>query len=200
MYTTLNGCSMSDQQAEFDALMQQVLVGSDEAAAKLLREFEPVLLRAIRRRLDKRLRSKFDSIDFAQDVWASFFAQERAERQFSTAEKLLAFLTTVARNKVMDKSRQRMKLQKFNVKREQSLDDSTKFDRDALPGNQPTPSHIVMSQEEWSEFLRKQPPAHRHIFLLLRDGKSCAEIARELNLHPRYVQRVAERTMTGAPE
>lgn len=194
---------MSERPAdfEFDELMKQVIAGSDEAAAKLLREFEPVLLRAIRRRLDKRLRSKFDSIDFAQDVWASFFAGNGKKRQFDTAENLLAFLAAIARNKVRDKTRQRLKLQKYNVLREQSMDDSTTFDRDGVASDQPTPSYIVMSQEEWNEFLRKQRPAHRMIFVLLRDGRSCAEVAREMGISARYVQRVAEQcTTTGAAQ
>src|SRR5882724_4971958 len=58
---------------EFHDLMQKVLTGSQEAAQELFRDYEPYLLFAIRRKLDKRMRSKFDSADFAQDVWASFF-------------------------------------------------------------------------------------------------------------------------------
>src|SRR5262249_33295641 len=156
---------------------------------KLFHDYGPLLLRAIRKRLTKRIRSKFDSTDFAQDVWASFYARERDNCRFQSPEDLLAFLTKVAHNKVAEKTRQPLKLQKYNVTREQSMDDSTKFDRERLIGNQPTPSYIAMSQEEWNEFLRKQPLVYRRIFILLREGKTRAEIAEEIGISVRTVQR-----------
>ena len=177
--------------------MQQVVAGSDEAATKLFRHYEPLLIRAIRKRLTRRIRSKFDSIDFAQDVWASFFTEEQQRREFQTPEDLLAFLTRIAQNKVSDKTRQRLKLQKYDVSRELSMDDSKRFDRENLMGDQPTPSQIMMSQEEWTNFLRKQPLVHRRIFILLREGKSRSEIATELGINIRTVRRVADQVSPG---
>ncbi len=188
---------MAKSDEEFDALMQEVLSGSDAAAKELFRDYEPFLLRAIRRKLSKRIRPKFDSIDFAQDVWASFFAREPECRVFETSDDLVAFLTRLAQNKVIDAARQQFRAQKYNVNREQSLDDSTRFDKNWLRGADPTPSQIVMSQEEWQEFLRKQPLVYRRILILLREGKTPALVAQELNIHPRTVQRVAERFMPG---
>lgn len=188
---------MPDLQTDFQALMRQVIAGSEEAAALLLRNYEPILIRAIRKRLDKRLRSKFDSMDFAQDVWASFFADDNRQRNFQSPEELLAFLTRVAQFKVSDKNRQRTRLQKYDVNRELSMDDSTRFDRNNLPGDQPTPSQIVMSKEEWTEFLRKQPLVHRRIFILLREGKSAREIAAELDISAKTVRRVADQLTPG---
>lgn len=188
---------MAKSDEEFHALMQEVLAGSDAAAKELFRDYEPFLLRAIRRKLSKRIRPKFDSIDFTQDVWASFFAREPEHRVFETSDDLMAFLTRLAQNKVTDAARQQFRAQKYNVNREQSMDDSTRFDKDWLRGADPTPSQIVMSQEEWQEFLRKQPLVYRRILILLREGKTAAVIAQELNIHPRTVQRVAERFMPG---
>jgi DNA-binding NarL/FixJ family response regulator len=50
-----------------------------------------------------------------------------------------------------------------------------------------------MSQEEWKEFLRKQPLVYRRIFILLRDGRTHEQIAEELGLHRRTVDRVVLR-------
>lgn len=188
---------MQRSDEEFNALMQKVLAGSEEAAQELFRDYEPYLLHAIRRKLNKKIRPKFDSIDFAQDVWASFFAHAQDDRVFETPEDLVAFLTRLAQNKVIDVTRQQLKAKKRNVNREQSMDDSTRFNKESIQGNQPTPSQIVSSQEEWREFLRKQPLVYRRIFILLREGKSATEIAEELNIHPRTVHRVAERFVPG---
>ena len=63
------------------------------------------------------------------------------------------------------------------------MDDSTCFQKDRLTAAQPTPSQIVMSQEEWREFLRKQPLVYQRIFILLREGSTPDEIAEELKIH-----------------
>jgi RNA polymerase sigma factor (sigma-70 family) len=183
---------MSKLDEDFQALMQRVLAGSDEAARELFDGYAPYLLRAIRRRLSGRIRSKFDTQDFAQDVWASFFAESPQKRVFDTPEHLVAFLTRLAQNKVIDAVRQRAQAQKRDVSREQSID-SQRFDKEQLAANQATPSQIVMSKEEWRAFLGKQPPVHRRIFILLRTGKTPVEIAAELGVHPRTVRRIVDR-------
>ncbi len=188
---------MLKSDAEFNTLMQDVLNGSEAAAEELFRDYEPCLLRAIRLRLSRRIRSKFDSTDFVQEVWASFFAHEVEERIFDTPADLVAFLTRLAQNKVIDTTRQRLKTQKYDVTRERSLDDSKHFDKEGFAGNDPTPSQMVMSEEEWSEFLRKQPLVYRRIFSLLRQGKTAEEIALELHIHPRTVRRAMCRIVPG---
>ncbi|MBI1831005.1 MAG: sigma-70 family RNA polymerase sigma factor [Planctomycetes bacterium] len=188
---------MAKTHKQFHALMDRVLTGSEEAAAELFREYEPFLLHAIRRRLSKRIRSKFDSLDFAQDVWASFYSRFPAKVSFQSAEELFTFLTTLARNKVIDAYRQRTTTEQYDVEREQSLDDSSRFDKDGLPGNQPTPSQILMTHEEWTEFLRKQPLVYRHVFVLLRDGKSYGAIGKVLGISARTVARIVISRLPG---
>ena len=175
--------------AKFNALMERVLSGSQSAAEELFRDYEPYLLKAIRRRLTKWLRPKFDSLDFAQDVWASFFAEKPGDRVFRNPDELVKFLTELARNKVVDAARQ-VNTKKHNVKRERSLDDSRRFNKNALRADQPTPSQFLMSQEEWAAFLRRQPLVYRHIFILLREGKTHAQIASDLGIDKKTVQRV----------
>ena len=188
---------MAKSDAEFHALMQQVISGSESAAIELFRDYEPYLLHAIRKKLSKKIRSKFDSADFTQDVWASFFAQEVERRVFATPDDLIRFLIRLAQNKVIDTTRQRLKQKKFNVNREQSLDDSQRFDKERLAARQATPSQIAMSQEEWRKLLSDLPLVYRRILVLLRDGVSFDEIAAELKIHPRTVRRVADRYVPG---
>src|SRR6516165_7459551 len=104
--------SMPRTDQEFHALMQEVVAGSAEAAQELFRDYGPYLLHAIRRRMSKRIRSKFDSMDLAQDVWASFFAESPAKRSFDSPQQFIAFLAKLARNKVLDAVRQRLKTDK----------------------------------------------------------------------------------------
>jgi RNA polymerase sigma-70 factor (ECF subfamily) len=187
---------MSKADEEFHALMQKVLAGSEEAAQDLFRDYEPYLLYAIRKRMGKQIRSKFDSMDFVQDVWASFFAELPDQRKFIDADDFVAFLTLLAQNKVVDVVRQRTKTLKHDMEREESLDDSRRFDKNKLVGRQQTPSQILMTQEEWVEFLRRQPLVYRQIFILLREGKKQQQIAEELGIHVKTVNRIVCRVAT----
>ena len=177
--------------------MQRVLSGSEEAAKQLFDGYAPYLLSAIRRRLGRRIRSTFDTQDFAQDVWASFFAEAPRNRVFDSPAALVGFLTVLARNKVVDAARQRTQTQKRDINREQSLDDSRRFNKAILIGNDPTPSQVLMTQEEWGAFLGKQPPVYRRVLILLRAGKSQIEIAKELGVHPRTVHAHCRPTRPG---
>ena len=187
---------MPKTEAEFNELMRDVLAGSEAAAQQLFRDYEPHLLRAIRRRLNKKMRPKFDSVDFAQDVWASFFAEDPEKRVFDSAEDLIRFLIRLASNKVADAARKQFKTQKCNIEREQSIEDPS-VQKHNLMGAQPTPSQIVMSEEEWGVFLRRQPLVYRRILVLLREGRTPDSIADELKIHARTVYRVAERLAPG---
>ncbi|MBM4069958.1 MAG: hypothetical protein FJ271_13550 [Planctomycetes bacterium] len=184
---------MGETDREFRALMEKVLGHSDAASKELLDRYQSTLLRAIRRRLNRKIRSKFDSLDFAQDVWASFFADLPQEKSFARPEDLVAYLSALAENKVIEAVRQRLLLQKYNVTRERSLDDSREVDKEQLIGPQRSPQDAVAGDEEWQEFLRKQPLVYRRIYSLLRDGTETKKIANELAISERTVLRVVNR-------
>ncbi len=175
---------------DFKKLMQDVLAGSDEAAFRLFRDYHRLVLAMIRRRLEQPLRRRFDSVDFAQDVWASFFATSPEKRRFEDHKAFFRFLGALAHNKVLDGMRQQFKAQKRDASREQSIDDSKAFNKDELRDPGPTPSKILMSEEAWSSFLRKQPVVHRRIFILRRQGMGTTEIAQNTGLNPRMVRRI----------
>ena len=188
---------MSNTDAEFHALMERVLAGSEEAAAELFRDYEPYLLHAIRRRLSKRMRPSFDSLDFAQDVWASFFAEDAIPRVFKTPAEFVAFLAKLAHNKVVDASRRRLKTPGNEAAPVRSIDDSLTFDKDQLVARQPTPSQVVSKEDEWTTFLQGQKLLYRRIYILYREGKTQLQIAEELNIHVRTVNRVVNRLAPG---
>src|SRR5262245_48951943 len=72
-------------QGRFRDLMRQVNEGSDDAIRELVQVYGPHILRVVRMRLSKHLRSKFDSADFVQSVWAAFFAIPASEVHFDRA-------------------------------------------------------------------------------------------------------------------
>src|SRR5262245_63521072 len=112
---------MADQTKSLSELLEKAWNDSDGSAQEVVERYAPYILRAVRRRLDKKLRSKFDSVDFVQAVWASFFALPPDRLQFQRHEELVNFLIGLARNEVVDVVRQGREQQKYEVKGEEML-------------------------------------------------------------------------------
>jgi RNA polymerase sigma factor (sigma-70 family) len=186
-----------DVQREFASLMQRVREGSQDAARELAEVYGPHIFRVVRRRLNKKLRTKFDSSDFVQSVWASFFAVQPTVASFETPEALIGYLVAIARNKIVDEIRQRQVSVKRNINRERSLDGSAALQVEALEARQPTPSQIAVAKEQWEGWLEKLPSHHQVVLHLLRQGNSQREIAAKLGLDTKTVRRVIQKI---APE
>jgi DNA-directed RNA polymerase specialized sigma24 family protein len=93
---------MNDPHDEFQDLLKQAAEGSAEATRKLIDCYTPHILRAVRRKLSKSIRPKFDSFDFTQAVWASFFAGVQQRMTFQRPEDLVGYLAAMAHYKVID--------------------------------------------------------------------------------------------------
>jgi RNA polymerase sigma factor (sigma-70 family) len=185
---------MPEKDSEFATLMERVQAGSDEAAQQLHELYGQHILRAVRRRLHAKLRSKYDSLDFVQDVWASFFTDIPQKRVFARPEDLVAFLSRMAQNKVRQAVRTRLKQQKYNVNRERPLETPS---RPEFLAQQATVSEIAMGREEWDQLLARQPPVHRRVLLSWRDGKSSAQIAQDMGISQKTVDRVLRKALSG---
>ncbi|MCA9036262.1 MAG: sigma-70 family RNA polymerase sigma factor [Planctomycetaceae bacterium] len=173
-----------------DGLIAQVQGGDEEAAKRLLDEFGPHIMRVVRRRLNPRLRERYDSQDFTQAVWASFFGDLPSAGKFTKANELIQFLCRVASNKVIDAGR------RAKVRREQHIGDQDNGDvqRDnRLQLAEPTPSQHVMAQEKWDNLLQDEPAADRQLLQMRRQGLTQPEIAERLGISERQVRRVLSR-------
>lgn len=188
---------MEPARHEFQVLMDQVLAGSEDAAKRLVRTYGPAVLRAVRRKLNGRLRSKFDSDDFVQDVWASFFASPPRNHVFTSPHDLAAYLIRVARNKVIDVVRQRLHRQRYDVTREQSLQSGDGALEHRLVSPHASPSTVAMTAEEWEVLLRKVPLVYRAVLLRYREGQTPAQIAAAQGISERTVRRVLSRFVPG---
>src|SRR5688572_4428906 len=92
--------------SEFEALMEQAAAGSEDAIWKLAETYTPYVIRSVRVLMSDKLRARFDSQDVAQALWASLLLGESELFSIKSPEALIAFLTRVAKNKVIDQTRQ----------------------------------------------------------------------------------------------
>jgi RNA polymerase sigma-70 factor (ECF subfamily) len=185
---------MTADPADFHHLIRAVLARDATAADQFCRSYESYILRAVRLRLMRRLRSKFDSHDFVNDVWASFFSRPPADAAFDNPDAVIAYLERMARNKVSQAMRQRLRSLKYDVNRECPLAEAGPGSADdGLPGPCPTPSKLAAAREAWVRLLDGRPRHERRMLNLLRRGLTHREIAARLNTNEKTVQRLIRR-------
>jgi RNA polymerase sigma-70 factor (ECF subfamily) len=184
---------MQDEATEFADLMQRVERGDQQAAWELLEAYGSHLQRYVRRSLSRELRARFDSIDFVQVVWASFFREPEKMRRITTPAELMAYLAALARNKVVTEVRREVHTQKRDLRREIRLDAVHDTQQHELASRDPTPSAVAMFRERWNRLVEGQAPHVRRIVELRFAGATYTEIAQELQIHERTARKAIER-------
>jgi len=186
VFALMDEALTEESRRDFPTLMQRVHQGDEDAAWELLDEYGPHVINVVRRVLTSRVRSKADSTDFAQSVWASFFANRSTADRFDRPDALMAYLAQVARNKVGEELRRLNQTQKYDIAREKSLDGSASFAVELLFSDDMSPSQTAFSNE-----LMAGLPAHYMNVVRMRNaGASFEEIADASGLAERTVRRI----------
>jgi RNA polymerase sigma factor (sigma-70 family) len=179
---------MSRPDPDFDQMMDRVRAGCPEAIAQLFQRYGHHVRLVVRRRLGHELRRLYDSTDFLQSVWGSFFASPGEDYRFATPEALLLYLVRMAQGKIVDAYRRRVEAQKGGAGRVQSLED---LEEDARPhGPQATPSQLAIAKEHWERLRAGLSDRESQILEMLHQGHSHVEISRRLGVSPKMVQRL----------
>jgi RNA polymerase sigma factor (sigma-70 family) len=169
---------------QLDELIEKLNGGDVQAAERAFLAYEPYLRMAIRRQLSGPLRSKLDTMDIVQSVWADVLGGFReAGWRFTDRSHLRAFLMKVARNRLIDRRRQHHRA----IEQERPLDPTMV---DLSSSRQPRPSEVAQEHELWKRILDECSPAHREILILKRQGLPNAEIAKRTGLHEGSVRRI----------
>src|SRR5580698_5482389 len=96
----------TQEESELRRFLARIRDGDDDAARELLQRYEAKVRLVVRRQLPRLLRSRFDSLDFVQSVWGSFFHRIRTGPvDLDDEQNLITFLAWAARNKVIDEYR-----------------------------------------------------------------------------------------------
>lgn len=160
----------------------------DEAALKeLFDRYKDHVQRAVRSRLSGPLRARFDTQDFTQDVWKSFFkvALDRVTVPDETA--LIAYLAQMAKYKVGEEFRHQ-NTQKVGIGRDMPLDDAGE-----QRGPSATPSAEAMANDQWVALTSGLSEREIRMLTMIRNGETHAVIAQEFGLSEKTVQRLVVR-------
>jgi RNA polymerase sigma-70 factor (ECF subfamily) len=176
---------MSDE-ATFRDLIRRVREGDQDAAAELVRRYEPTIRRVARVRLgDTRLQRLLDSTDICQSVFGSFFVRTAlGEYDLSTPEQLLNLLVSMSRKKVVDQAR-RAKAARRDVRRAE--EGGVEGQRLAAPG--PSPSQEVAGAELLREFRRRMSEEERQLAEERADGLDWSQIAAKRGDSPEALRK-----------
>ena len=179
----------------FRNLLRRMREGSEEAAWELVEHYGDAIRRAVRRALHERLRSQFDSLDFVQIVWKSFFRARDAMDRFNSPAELAAYLAAMARNKVGMEFRRRLLTEKYNVNRERSLDAEKAMGTRGVTDRGPGPVDVAIARERWAGLMRSQPAHYRQIIQQRLQGHTCREIADSLHVAECTVRRFLKKLL-----
>ena len=159
----------------------RVRAGDQDAAADLVRQYEPTVRRVVRFRLvDPRLAAAFDSMDICQSVLGSFFVRA-AVGQFDldTPEQLMKLLVSMARNKLASQARRegagRRDRRRLEASGPVALDA-------AAPAS--SPSRQASAKELLQEVHRRLSEDERRLVDLRTQGHDWAQIAADLGATP----------------
>jgi RNA polymerase sigma factor (sigma-70 family) len=182
-----------DEGSDIPAFLARIQAGDGDAARELLTRYEAEVRLVVRRQLPRLLRSRFDSLDFLQSVWGSFFRRVRGKHglfEFEDSRHLVAFLARAAKNKVIDEYR-RAASRKQDMHREEPLwgdggrpkDVSVEID---------SPLEVAHANEVYEKLRALLPEDRRSILELKAEGLSSRDIGEKLGMSERTVQRVLE--------
>jgi RNA polymerase sigma-70 factor (ECF subfamily) len=158
----------------FEELIRRVRAWDQEAAAELVRRYEPAIRRAVRVRLaNARLGNLFDSMDICQSVMRSFFVRAASSQyDLETPEQVLKLLTVMARNKLASQSRRQHSLRRDNRRASAIGDDGSQL---VSSGDSPSAAIVVRDLQE--EVQHRLAPDEWQLLELRNQGHDWAEIA-----------------------
>lgn len=184
--TGFDPSTSSDDDAE--RLLIRFREGDKAAWETLVGRCYDKVRRVVRRRLEPRMRSLYDSTDIANDVFTSLV--EKADRiDFQNLQALEAHLVQAAKRKVIDQWRKQHRHVR-DMGRECRFYTGDESHIIEPPASDPTPSQYAQARETKEWILARQSGAGRMVVELRELSYDTSEISSRLGLHVRKVQRL----------
>lgn len=177
-------------EVQFHDFIARVRHGDADAAAAIVRHYEPQLRRLVRLRLtDPHLRRLYDSGDICQSVMANFFVRASlGQYQFDEPGKLLSLLATMARNRLLNLARDRKAEKNARAGGDHELLHTAADDA-------PNPTHVLACKELLQKARDLLSPDEARLAELRQADRTWNEIADELNDSPEKLRKKYSRAL-----
>jgi RNA polymerase sigma factor (sigma-70 family) len=185
---------------DFTDLIARAKAGDQAAIREFLTRFEHEVQMMVRARLPKKLRNQYDSADFVQAVWQSFFSDlPRNVPGFQKVAHLRRYLAGVVRNKIYEQHRRLTRTEKYDVLREERLY-IRRGDRDVpreVVSSDPSPSQAAQAGDRLAQLTAGRSPQEVDVIRLRRQGMTFEEIAAETGVKERTARRIIDSARSG---
>jgi RNA polymerase sigma factor (sigma-70 family) len=178
--------SSPEPERDLGSTWEEAQKGDPSAWEALFKECYPKVRRVVRRKLNRSMRSLYDSTDFANDAMERLAANIDL-LQFPSLGSLIAFLAQVAEQKVIDEYRRQHTL-KNDVSRERPLS-ANGAGPIQVASHDPTASQLAQANECHERLLARDDETERAIIELRQQGYNTADIAIQTGWNIRKVQR-----------
>jgi RNA polymerase sigma-70 factor (ECF subfamily) len=167
---------------DFTDFIRRIRAGDQEAAAEMVRRYEPLIRRVVRLKLeDRRLGRLFDSMDICQSVLGSFFVRVAAgQYDLDRPDQLLKLLVTMAWNKLAGTARRRHRQRRDQRRITQGGPERLM----QLADPTPEPDEQVAGRELLRLFQQTLSEEERQLVDLRSEGLAWADIAARLGGTP----------------
>jgi DNA-directed RNA polymerase specialized sigma24 family protein len=174
-----------------------VRAGDEEAATELVRQYAPVLEKAVRRRLlRRRLHRVLEAPDVSQAVLARFFCQARAGRFcLERPEQVRKLLLRMARNQVSDEARHHRARRRDLTRLE---DGFSQEGLELLEDTAPAPVAVVAWRELVVELFRRLSDDERELAEQRAEGRAWASLAAQRGSTPDALRKQLARAVDRA--
>jgi RNA polymerase sigma factor (sigma-70 family) len=170
----------------FLELLARVRGGDDTAAAELVQRYERVVLRSVRSRLGKSMRSAMDSMDVMQSVHRSLLTGVKNERfRFATPQELIGLAVVMVQRKV---ARHWRKLKQFPLDRGAAAGQSVATALEAIASDESAPAEMAAASDLLERLLGQLGSLDRQLVRLKLDGHSSVEAAKILGREPAFIR------------
>lgn len=176
---------------------QDAQKGDPTAWETLFKECYPKVRRVVRRKLNRSMRSLYDSTDFANDAMERLAANLDL-LQFPSLSSLIAFLAQVAEQKVIDEYRRQHTL-KHDISRERPMT-ANDMGPVQVESHDPSASQLAQANEFHERLLARDNETERVIIELRQQGYSTADIADQTGWNVRKVQRFLKELLDSLAE
>lgn len=177
---------------QLDFLVEGIREGSTEAAAALLRHFEPQVRRVIRAHLRKseKLQRIVDCSDIYQSVFAAFIVSfNEGIIAIESPIEMIKLLSAMVRNKVVDYGRRCDN--RITVL-------AAPQDWAAMDGNEETPSQLMVLRELLEMLQDRLTPLEIEIIQQRSEGRSWADLAKDEDTTPDALRKKIKRAFERA--
>jgi RNA polymerase sigma-70 factor, ECF subfamily len=183
---------MSSMEEEAPSWLTRIVDLTPGYECEAVGEFSCRLLRLAHTRMPDRLRRRVDPEDIVQSVFLSFFRRHTdGQFDFQSANDVWRLLAAMTYRKLANSIKHHGRQQR-DVGRETAADLTDATAR--ISNAEADPQHVAVMFETLEEILNQLPEERREILLLRLEEFSTEEIAAQLEISVRTVNRIISRT------